>query len=118
MMVAYCGLTCSRCDAFIATQAGDMAALERSAKRVREEFGYEAATAQSTMCDGCLAESETLCDYCYQCGVRACATRRGVVNCAHCAYFGCDTLEGFLVMAPEARVNLEAIRAGLAGLGH
>jgi hypothetical protein len=37
-LIAYCGLTCSHCPAYIATQAGDRAELERVAAMWREEY--------------------------------------------------------------------------------
>lgn len=113
-MIAYCGLICTECEAYVATQANNSAALERMAVKAREEWGIPDATAASIMCDGCLSNSDRLCGFCYECQVRACAKRRSVENCAHCDDYGCDTLEAFFAMAPKARTNLESIRAGLA----
>jgi hypothetical protein len=108
-MIAYCGLVCTECDSYLATRAGDMAALEKLAERARQEFGIP-ATAESSMCDGCLSNSDRLCGYCHECGVRACAIGRGLVNCAHCDDYGCETISGFLKEVPVARSNLEEIR--------
>jgi len=52
-MIAYCGITCTNCDAYKAMQAGDMEALERMAKKTSEDFGLELTPADA-MCDGCL----------------------------------------------------------------
>jgi hypothetical protein len=112
-MIAYCGLVCTDCDAYVATQANDWEALERLAVRAREEYGQPDATAEGSLCDGCLADSERLCGYCAVCDVRACALALNLANCAHCDDYGCDKLEGFWAMAPEARATLDAIRAGL-----
>jgi hypothetical protein len=112
-MIAYCGLVCSECEAFLATQANDLVALERLAARARDEYGMAGATLESTMCDGCLSSSHRLCGYCHECQVRACAMERAVPNCAHCPDFACDTLVAFWEMAGEARSTLDAIRAGL-----
>ncbi|MGD8399129.1 MAG: DUF3795 domain-containing protein [Anaerolineae bacterium] len=112
-MIAYCGLVCTDCPGYIATQADDTAALERLAARAREEYGQPDATAASTMCDGCLAEGDRLCGYCAACDVRACAVALGVANCAHCDDYACHKLEGFWAMAPKARATLDGIRAGL-----
>jgi len=38
-MIAYCGLVCTDCEAYTATQANDLAALERLAAKAREEYG-------------------------------------------------------------------------------
>jgi hypothetical protein len=113
-MIAYCGLVCTDCDAYVATQANDLVLLEKMAQRARDEWGQADATAESVMCDGCLSSSDRLCGYCFECAVRACGLERGVLNCAYCDDYGCDKLEGFWAMAPAARATLDAIRATLA----
>ena len=112
-IIAYCGLVCSDCEAYIATQANDLAALGRMAARAREEFDMPDATAESAMCDGCLGSEGRKIGYCAQCAVRACAVEQGVVNCAHCADYACEKLEGFFGHAPHAQSTLEEIRQGL-----
>lgn len=112
-IVAYCGLVCSECEAYVATQANDLETLERLAQHAREEFGVEDATVETTMCDGCLAESGRQIAYCATCEIRACGVERGVVNCAHCADYACEKLEGFFAQVPDARSVLDEIRASL-----
>ena len=112
-MVAYCGLVCTDCEAYIATQANDLAALEQMAARAREQFNNPDITVESASCDGCLSSSERLCGYCFECQVRACGMERDVVNCAYCDDYACEKLEGFFGMAPHARTTLDSIRAGL-----
>jgi hypothetical protein len=112
-IIAYCGLVCSDCDAYVATQANDLEALERLAQRARTEFGLADATAETTMCDGCLTESGRQIGYCATCEIRACGMARGVLNCAHCADYACDKLESFFAQATEARPMLDEIRASL-----
>jgi hypothetical protein len=112
-MIAYCGLICTDCEAYVATQANDLALLEKLAQRARDEWGMANATAESTMCDGCLSSSDRLCGYCFECAVRACGQARGMANCAYCDDYGCDKLEGFWAIAPNARATLTTIRAAL-----
>jgi hypothetical protein len=112
-MIAYCGLVCTACPAYVATQANNWDALERLAAHAREAYGQPDATAESTMCDGCLTGSSRLCAYCTVCDVRACARTLNLANCAQCADYGCAKLQAFWGMAPEARTTLDAIRAGL-----
>jgi hypothetical protein len=113
-MIAYCGLVCTDCPAYVATQANDWEALERLAARAREEYGQPDATAESNLCDGCLSDSTRLCGYCDVCEVRACAMALKLANCAHCPEYACDKLVGFWSMATEARATLDAIRESLA----
>ena len=113
-MIAYCGLVCTDCEAYVATQANDLAALEKMAARAREEFGMPDATAESAKCDGCLGDTEHKCGYCFECEIRACGVARGVVNCAHCAEYACEKLVGFFERAPDARTVLDEVRQSLA----
>ncbi len=112
-IVAYCGLVCSNCPAYIATQADDRAALERVAAQWREEFNAPDMTVESIICDGCLTDEGRKCSHCFECQIRACGMERGVVNCAYCDDYGCDKLEGFFGFVPDARATLDAIRQGL-----
>ena len=113
-IIAYCGLVCTGCPAFVATQASDHQALERVAAEWREAFNAAEITADSIICDGCLGSNGgRFCFHCYECGVRACGVERGVDNCAHCADYGCDKLVGFFEHAPEARATLDEIWHGL-----
>ncbi|MGD1996304.1 MAG: DUF3795 domain-containing protein [Anaerolineae bacterium] len=111
-MIAYCGLVCSECPAYLATQAGDMGKLKEVAASWSEEFDTS-ITVDNVICDGCVSEGERKCSYCHECEVRACAAGRGVLTCAHCDDFGCEIVAGFFEHAPEARTTLEEIRAGL-----
>lgn len=113
-IVAYCGLVCSDCGAYIATQANDPAALERVAAQWREKFSSPEITAHSILCDGCPGTNGgRRIGYCATCEIRACALERGVSNCAHCADYACAKLEGFLAHAVDARTTLDEIRASL-----
>ena len=110
-MIAYCGLVCTKCPAYIATQAGDQEALERVAAHWSKEFHAEFIAADC-LCDGCTG-GERLSGYCGKCEIRACAVARGVINCAHCDDYGCEKLAGFFKFAPEAQAALETIRKAL-----
>jgi len=112
-MIAYCGLVCTDCEAYVATQANDLETLERLAARAREEFGIPDATVESAMCDGCLADSGRQIGYCAVCEIRACGVARSVVNCAYCDDYACEKLEGFFEQAPQARAVLDEIRHSL-----
>ena len=107
-IIAYCGLVCTDCPAFIATRDNDVATL----KQLAETWYQESDNAEYCLCDGCIADGRKN-NFCAQCQVRACALERGVVNCAHCDDYACDKLEAFWQMATEARATLDAIHAGL-----
>ncbi len=113
-MVGYCGLTCSDCPAYIATQANDRAELERVATMWREEYNAPEITIESVICDGCVTDDGRKCGHWHECQIRACAMERGLANCAHCPDYACQQLEGFFGFVPEARATLDGIQAGLA----
>jgi len=113
-IIAYCGLVCTGCPAYVATQANDQAALEQVAAQWREEYNAPDITVESVICDGCLPSDGRHCSHCFECEVRACGIERGVVNCAHCADYACEKLEGFFGFAPDARAVLDEVRQGLA----
>ena len=112
-IIAYCGLTCSDCAAYIATQTGDRAAMEQVAAQWREEYNAPNITVDSVICDGCLTAEGRKCGHCAECDIRACAMALNLANCGHCADYACDKLTGFWVHAPEAKATLEQIRAAL-----
>ena len=108
-IIAYCGLVCTDCPAYIATQADDREALERVAAQWREEFNAPEITVAWVICDGCLT-GERQCGHCAECEIRACGVAREVINCAHCADYVCETLESFFGLVPDALAVLEGIR--------
>jgi hypothetical protein len=111
-MIAYCGLDCGQCPAYVATQANDREALERTAATWREQFNAPEITADSIICDGCPTTDGRLSGYCSICEIRACALERGLETCAPCAeYEGCGKLAAFHKHAPGAKATLDAIRA-------
>lgn len=103
-MIAFCGLVCTECPAFIATQEGDQEAL----KRVAAQWSLE-----DPICDGCLAFEARLCSYCHECKIRACGIEKKVQNCAYCGDYPCPELEKFFASATDAKVTLEGIRQSL-----
>lgn len=113
-MIAYCGLVCTDCPAYIATQADDQAALEQVAAQWREQYHAPDLTVESVICDGCLTDEGRKCAHCADCEIRACGVERGVVNCAHCSDYACEKLEGFFGFAHPARAVLDEVRQSLA----
>lgn len=113
-MVAYCGLICTDCPGYIATQANDRAELERVAEMWRKEYNAPEITVESVICDGCIVDGRK-CGHWTECEIRACAMGRRAINCAYCPDYSCDKIEGFFGFVPEARATLDGVRAGLAG---
>ena len=113
-LIAFCGLDCAKCDAYIATQSNDEAAKQRVVEKWRVEFNSPDVNLASVTCDGCVSVSGRHGGYCAQCPIRACGVSHNVANCAHCAdYSSCDKLADFFKQVPDARVTLDRVRSAL-----
>ncbi len=108
-IIGFCGLVCSECPAFIATQNDDNTERERIAKEWKKEYKHEFKI-EDINCDGCTSIEGRHIGYCNMCEVRTCATEKDVKNCTYCEDYACETLKNFFDMAPQARKNLEELR--------
>jgi len=107
-MLSYCGIDCSSCPAYLATQANDIEKLSTLAGE-----WFDGATDYTIiLCDGCKSE-EHIMKWCAECPTRACAIQRQLENCAYCADYGCEKLLKVFEMSDEPKKNLEHIRASL-----
>ena len=111
-IISYCGLVCTDCPAYVATQADDHAALEQVAAQWREDYSAPNITVEYTVCDGCTTKGRKN-GHWAECDIRACAMERGAANCAHCADYVCEKLEGFFGFVPDARTVLDGVRSTL-----
>jgi len=111
-MIARCGLICSECEAYLATQNDDAAERQRLAEVWSRQFQSEIKP-EDINCDGCLTESGRQIGYCAMCEIRKCAQERRVENCAHCDDYACETLVAFFGQSSDskAKATLDEIRA-------
>jgi hypothetical protein len=106
-IVAYCGLDCAKCEAFLATQKNDRAELERVAQKWSE--GGAKLTAEDVTCDGCFGKRVS--KYARSnCAIRACGIDKKVKNCAYCGEYKCEKIAKFLQNTPTAAEKLDTIR--------
>jgi len=108
-MIAYCGIVCSECPTFIATQKNDDKMREDTAKKWSEMFHADIKPADIN-CDGCTSQSSRLFNYCGKCEIRKCGKENNVKNCAYCNGYPCEKLSAFFKNAPEAKATLDEIR--------
>ena len=80
-MIAYCGLVCSDCPTYLATQNDDDVARAETAAYYAEKFGFDLKP-EDINCDGCLSEGGKLIAYCQSCEIRKCCQERELVHCA------------------------------------
>jgi hypothetical protein len=109
MLIAPCGLDCAQCEAYKLTQTNDVQGLEVLLAKWRVEYKAPDMTLSAVTCDGCLAGARHG-GYCSACPVRACAVEKGFSTCAECDQYGCEKLQHFFQLAPQAQGNLEALR--------
>jgi len=107
-MISFCGLTCTECPAYLATQAGDAAKAQEVADAWSRDYNAS-VTVDDVWCDGCLVEGRK-CAHCAECEIRACGQKKGVDNCAGCDEYVCEPLGKFFQMVPNARATLDALR--------
>jgi hypothetical protein len=108
-MIAYCGIVCSKCPVYLATQADDDKAREDVAKLWSKQYGMDIKS-QDANCDGCQKINGLLFSHCRVCGIRACGIEKKVSNCAVCADYACEQLKLFHSIAPHAGKMLEKLR--------
>ena len=105
-LLSYCGIDCTACPAYIATQVNNIEKLTTLA----DEWFDGATDHTIVLCDGCKSEGRIV-KWCAECLTRACTIERELENCAYCDDFGCEKLLKVFEMSADAKTNLEHIRA-------
>jgi hypothetical protein len=110
--ISACGLTCTECDAYMATQRDDSKAASAVAAKWSQLFDASVPE-DAVWCDGCMTGGERISGYAADCDIRTCVIERGHRTCADCDDYICDRLERFLTMAggSRARETLMSLRA-------
>lgn len=106
-MIAYCGLDCENCDAYLATINDDQALRERIAK-LWSELNNAPILPEHINCQGCRVDGikTIFCDSI--CGIRQCALKKGVATCGECADIEeCPIVGVILENNPSALGNLK-----------
>ena len=108
-MIAYYGLDCTKCPAFLATLNDDDVARAETAALYREKYGLDLKP-EEINCEGCKSEGGRLIGYCGSCAVRWCCREKGLDHCADCADAPCEQLAQFHMYSAEAKASFEALR--------
>ncbi len=111
-IIAYCGINCAECPAYLAYANDDDELRAETAKKWSKAYDHPFKP-EDVNCAGCLETEGPHIGHCGQCEIRACGQERKVANCAHCSDYACEKLSKFFEMVATAKVNLEEIRANL-----
>ncbi len=111
-MIAFCGIACHECDAFLATQTNDDTKRKKTAELWSKQYNSE-INPEDINCQGCTSQGDVHFSYCQVCEIRKCAREKKLINCAHCESYPCEKLSGLLKMAPDAKQRLDKIRSTL-----
>jgi len=112
-IVGFCGIVCSDCRVFTATQRHDAELKKEVAKSWSTET--EKLEPEDINCEGCFASGEKLLKFCETCAVRRCGYGKNVENCAYCDEFPCVKLTDLWksMESTQQKATLEEIRKGL-----
>lgn len=107
MMIAYCGLDCEKCDAYIATKNNDQALREKTAK-LWSELNNASILPEHINCEGCRVHGKKTV-YCDSlCQIRQCALKKGVLTCGDCMEMEkCPIVGAVHAHNADAKKNLE-----------
>ena len=108
-IISFCGLVCSECPAYIATQKDDDAERKAVADKWSKEFNADISF-EDINCDGCISD-ERVFQHCNVCEIRLCGKEKGILNCAFCDTYACEKLSKFFEMVPDAKGVLDGIRS-------
>ena len=110
--IAYCGLNCAECPAYLATLSGYEYSREKIAKEWSEIYNTDISS-DDINCMGCKSREGIYFSHCYECSIRLCAVERSIATCADCAEYPCIDLKELLELVPVAKQNLEKLRSDL-----
>ena len=108
-MIGCCGLNCTKCGAYVATQTDDDAKREQVAREWTRNHGGH-FTADQINCDGCQATGRAPDWTAKMCPIRKCCVGKALGTCADCAEYACEDLNKFFPAESDPRKNLEALR--------
>lgn len=110
-MIGICGITCTDCPAYIATQKND----DDERKKVAELWSTDEyhLKPEDINCYGCFSDKSKVISFAHDCEVRNCGLEKDLKSCAHCGEYPCEKLEKIIGKVPEAKATLEEMRKSI-----
>jgi len=109
-----CGLDCSSCEAFIATERNDDELRKKIAvewyEKYRKKYGGPSIKPEEINCRGCVSDGP-LYSHCHICEIRKCGLEKGVSNCGECAEYRCEKIVKRQETMPGAKENCDEIKS-------
>jgi len=108
-MISYCGIDCSKCESYLATQANSDVERKKIAEQCLIQFNVNIKPEQIN-CNGCKSDdikclfAESICE------IRKCNIEKSHPYCAVCSEYKCEKLEKIIESAPVIGETLEALR--------
>ena len=109
-MIAYCGLVCHECEAFLATKNDD----DKKRIKVAKQWSKQHNTIferQDINCDGCKSQTGRLFKFSRSCRVRQCAKEKDIETCGYCPEYPCEKLNPIFKAAPGVKERLDALKS-------
>jgi hypothetical protein len=111
-MIAVCGLDCSKCGAFLATQENDDQKRAEVAQDWSKRFKIDIKP-EDINCQGCQSIGELVLNYCKVCEIRKCGKEKGLENCGYCGEYPCRKLDFIISNNLDAKSRLDKINSSL-----
>jgi hypothetical protein len=81
--VGFCGMVCSDCPEYKATQKNSGTERKRVAELFAKQYVQEYKS-EDFNCDGCTNDGKRIFSFCQVCKIRECGREKGIKNCAFC----------------------------------
>jgi hypothetical protein len=107
-IIAFCGLNCHECGAFLATKENDDQKRPKVAQEWSMLFKIE-INPKDINCEGCQSDGGRVFNYCKVCEIRKCGKEKDLENCGYCGEYPCHKLDLIFNNAPDAKNRLDKI---------
>lgn len=106
-IIAYCGLICSECPVYIATQTGN----EELKEQLARDYSTDTCKFEKNdmTCTGCHSINGVNEKMCVDCPMRKCGMEKKVSHCAQCNDYPCQYIEDYVPIESDNRKALEEL---------